>query len=305
MSDSAAEQAAVLALTKASPGEWYRTAAVISEAGSALKLLAGDAGFLSAPHQRYAEELLRRVAPEDVQAASDLIESVATQGIKLYTVLDAGYPANLQMIYNRPPFIWVRGELQPEDFRAIAVVGTRQATDEGLRRATRLARDLASEGVTVLSGLAKGIDTAAHTAALEVGGGRTVAVVGHGILTPIYPKENRGLAERVRERGAIVSQFWPASPPRQMNFPMRNVVMSGMAMGTVVVEASATSGAKMQARLALEHGKRLFLLESLVESQEWARKYAQRPGVSIVRDLDDVLAVLVKLVSVPEQLMLL
>ncbi|MEU4554017.1 DNA-processing protein DprA [Micromonospora violae] len=305
MGDSAAEQAAVLALTKASPGEWYRTAAVISEAGSALKLLAGDAGFLSAPHQRYAEELLRRVAPEDVQAASDLIESVATQSIKLYTVLDAGYPANLQMIYNRPPFIWVRGELQPEDFRAIAVVGTRQATDQGLRRATRLARDLASEGVTVLSGLAKGIDTAAHTAALEGGGGRTVAVVGHGILTPIYPKENRGLAERVHERGAIVSQFWPTSPPRQMNFPMRNVVMSGMAMGTVVVEASATSGAKMQARLALEHGKRLFLLDSLVESQEWARKYAQRPGVSIVRDLDDVLAVLVKLVSVPEQLMLL
>jgi len=124
------------------------------------------------------------------------------------------------------------------------------------------------------------------------------------LLVPIYPKENRGLADRVQDRGAAVSQFCPDSPPRQMNFPMRNVVMSGMAMGTVVVEASATSGAKMQARLALEHGKRLFLLESLVSSQDWARRYAERPGVSIVRNLDDVLDVLVALASPPEQLAL-
>jgi DNA processing protein len=305
MGNSAAEQAAVLALTKASPREWYRTAAVISEAGSALKILAGNAGFLSAPHERYAEELVQGVKPEDVEVAAELIENVTSQGIKLYTVLDVGYPANLQMIYNRPPFIWVRGELTPQDFRAIAVVGTRQASSEGMQRAARLAHDLAGEGVTVLSGLAKGIDTAAHSAALTVRTGRTVAVVGHGILTSVYPRENRALAEQVGQRGAIVSQFWPVAPPRQMSFPMRNVVMSGMAMGTVVVEASATSGAKMQARLALEHGKQLFLLESLVESQEWARRYAERPGVSIVRDLDDVLSVLLRLVSTPEQMLLL
>jgi DNA processing protein len=152
--------------------------------------------------------------------------------------------------------------------------------------------------------LARGIDTSAHTAALDANG-RTVAVVGHGILTAVYPKENRELAEKVSTQGAIVSQFWPDAPPRSMNFPMRNVVMSGMAMGTVVIEASATSGSKMQARLALEHGKRLFLLDSLVKSQEWAQRYAERPGVTVVRDLDDVLEVIVKLSSLPEQLVLL
>jgi len=183
-------------------------------------------------------------------------------------------------------------------------VGTRQASPEGLKRATRLARDLSREGVTVLSGLARGIDTAAHRAALNVKDGRTVAVVGHGALVPVYPKENRSLAEQIRERGALVSQFWPDAPPRPANFLMRNVVMSGMAMGTVVVEASATSGAKNQARLALEHGKRLFLLESLVNTQEWAQRYAARPGVSVVRDLNDVLDVLVELASAPEQLVL-
>ncbi len=305
MSHPADEQAAVLALTKATPREWYRTAAVISEAGSAISLLAEDTPLLAVTLQRYAEELRQRVTPEDLDAARDLIARGTEQGLTLHTVLDPGYPANLHMIYNRPPFIWLRGQLTPDDFRAIAVVGTREATEEGRSRASRLARELAEAGVTVLSGLARGIDTAAHSASLDVESGRTVAVVGQGLLTPLYPKENRGLAEQICRRGALVSQFWPDAPPRQANFPMRNVVMSGMAMGTVVVEASATSGAKMQARLALEHGKRLFLLDSLVRSQDWARRYAERPGVSVVRRLDDVLDVLVKLASAPEQLALL
>jgi len=304
MSSLASEQAAVLALTTVSPREWYRTAAVIYEAGSALELLSGESRLLAQAHKDYARELVQRVGSDDLAEAQDLIDRVSAQGITLYTVIDEGYPSNLHLIYNRPPFIWVRGELRSEDFRAIAVVGTREASEEGRQRATRLARGLAEANVTVLSGLAKGIDTAAHTAALAVDGGRTVAVVGNGILVPIYPKENRALAERIQEQGAIVSQFWPDSPPRQMNFPMRNVVMSGMGMGTVVIEASATSGAKMQARLALDHGKRLFLLDSLVTSQEWARRYAEKPGVSVVRSLDDVLDVLVKLAAPPEQLTL-
>jgi DNA processing protein len=304
MSNRTAEQAAVLALTAASPREWYRTAALIYEAGSAVALLDREVLPLAEAHQRYAEELLGRVTAEDLTAAESLVDRATAQGINLHTVLDPGYPSNLRLIYNRPPFIWVRGELRSEDFRAIAIVGTRQATAAGLKRAARLARDLSMEGVTVLSGLARGIDTAAHTAALDVKDGRTVAVVGHGLLVPVYPKENRSLAEEISRRGAVVSQFWPDAPPRPANFLMRNVVMSGMAMGTVVVEASGTSGAKNQARLALDHGKRLFLLESLVNTQEWAQRYAARPGVSVVRDLSDVLDVLVRLAAVPEQLAL-
>lgn len=304
MSTTAAEQIAVLTLTKASPREWYRTAAVIYESGSALALLNGQIGPMPEEQRQYAEELLQRVQPEDLKEAEKLVERMTAQGIKLLTVLEDDYPANLQLIYNRPPFIWVKGDLTPQDFRAVAVVGTRQASENGRRRAARLTRGLVQANVTILSGLARGIDTAAHTAALEANG-RTVAVIGQGMVTPVYPKENRQLAERICKQGAIVSQFWPDAPPRPMNFPMRNVVMSGMAIGTVVVEASATSGAKMQARLALEHGKRLFLLESLVKSQEWAQRYAARPGVTMVKDIDDVLEVIVKLASPPEQMILL
>jgi DNA processing protein len=209
----------------------------------------------------------------------------------LVTVLDEIYPTNLRLVYNRPPFLFVRGELEAQDERAVAIVGTRQASPAGSEQAQRLARELAGNGVTVLSGLALGIDTAAHTAALEVGG-RTVAVVGTGIQRT-YPAANRALADRiVAGGGAIVSQFWPDAPPAKWSFPMRNVTMSGMGVGTVVVEASSTSGAKMQARLALEHGKRLFLVESLVMHEEWAQRYAERPGATVVQSVDDVLAAL-------------
>ena len=304
MDEPMREQAAVLALVRASPGEWYQTADVISEAGSAVRLLGGEPVIMPAERRQYARELVSRVSPADVSQAQTLIERVTSQGVRLITVLDEDYPENLKLIFNRPPFIWVRGELEPRNLRAIAVVGTRQATEEGRAAAARLARGLAQARVIVLSGLARGIDTAAQAATIEAGG-RTVAVMGTGILAPVYPAENGELAERiVGTGGAIVSQFWPQAPPRKANFPRRNVVMSGMSAGTVVVEAAATSGAKMQARLALEHGKRLFLPQPLVASQDWARRYATRRGVTVVGDLDDILDELVKVVEVPRQMTL-
>jgi DNA processing protein len=304
MDDPMREQAAVLALVEASAGEWYQTADVISEAGSAVRLLGREPLVLSAERRQQADEVVSRVSPASLELAQALIEQVAAQDVRLVTILDDDYPENLKLIFNRPPFIWVRGQVEPRSLRAIAVVGTRQATQAGRDAAARLARGLAQAGVTVLSGLARGIDTAAHTATLEAGG-RTVAVIGTGILAPVYPPENRDLAQRiVDDGGAVVSQFWPEAPPRKANFPRRNVVMSGMAAGTVVVEAGVTSGAKMQARLALEHGKRLFLPEALVASQEWASKYATRPGVTVVGDLSDILDELVKIVEVPHQLSL-
>ena len=304
MDEPMREQAAVLALVRASPGEWYQTADVISEAGSAVRLLGGEPVIMPAERRQYASELVSRIGPADVSQAQTLIDRVTSQGVRLITVLDEDYPENLKLIFNRPPFIWVRGELEPRNLRAIAVVGTRQATEEGRAAAARLARGLAQARVIVLSGLARGIDTAAQAATIEAGG-RTVAVMGTGILAPVYPAENGELAERiVGTGGAIVSQFWPQAPPRKANFPRRNVVMSGMSAGTVVVEAAATSGAKMQARLALEHGKRLFLPQPLVASQDWARRYAARPGVTVVSDLSDILDELVKVVEAPHQLTL-
>jgi DNA processing protein len=246
--------------------------------------------------------LRQEITPAELEGYSEMIGELEGQGVRVLTILDEDYPRNLREVYNRPPFLFVRGELSPEDEQAVAVVGTRRASPEGIREAGSLASQLAERGVMVLSGLALGIDAAAHSAALAAGG-RTVAVMGTGIKR-IYPAQNRELADEIVRAGALVSQFWPDAPPTKYSFPMRNVVMSGMAIGTVVVEASNTSGARMQARLALEHGKRLFLVESLVLRESWARRYAEYPGTTVVESVDDVVDVLTATSRQVEQLTL-
>jgi len=296
------EQAALLALVSHTDQEWYKTATLVEEVGSALKLVDGDYPLLDETDAEVADELRQQVSPGEVEEYARQISDWSASGLRLVTVLDASYPINLREVYNRPPFLFLRGALLPEDNRAIAVVGTRTPTDEGLEQARQLAGDLASRSVTVLSGLARGIDSTAHQAALDAGG-RTVAVFGTGI-NRIYPPEHADLAARILERGAHVSQFWPDAPPTKYSFPMRNVVSSGMALGTVVVEAHGRSGAGMQARLCLEHGKRLFLIRSLVLHEEWARRYAERPGAIVVESVDDVVGILDELLNPPVQLSL-
>ena len=224
------------------------------------------------------------------RAIEEMLAAADADGIAFTTVLDDDYPVNLRTIYNLPPFLFYRGTLRPDDALSVAVVGTRHATADGLNRADRMARLLVGAGVTVLSGLARGIDTVAHRACLDAVG-RTIAVLGSGIRR-VYPPENEALAERIAEHGTVVSQFWPDTHPTSYTFPRRNVVTSGMSQGTVVIEASATSGAKMQARLAIEHGKQVFLLHSLVTEREWARKYLQRPRVHEVHDVADIVRLL-------------
>jgi DNA processing protein len=157
-----------------------------------------------------------------------------------------------------------------------------------------IARHLVGAGFTVFSGLAAGIDTAAHRSALEAGG-RTVAVIGTG-LRRVYPPQNADLQQRIAAECAVVSQFWPDAPPSRISFPMRNAVMSGMTLATVVVEASHTSGARTQARLALEHGRPVLLLESLL-AQDWARRFAMRPGTHVVRTPAEISATVERLTS--------
>jgi DNA processing protein len=228
---------------------------------------------------------LRALAGAAARVAAEL-ESADKAGARLVTVLDQDYPPNLRLIPNLPPFLFYLGDLHAGDARSVAVVGTRDATPDGIRRAGRMSRLLAEQGITVVSGLAKGIDTAAHRAALTAGA-RTIAVMGTGI-TRRYPAQNADLAAEITTSGALVSQFWPTSPPGRYTFPRRNVVTSGISQGTVVIEASSTSGAKMQARLALEHGKKVFLLQSLVATQPWARDYVERRGAIEVADVDEV-----------------
>ncbi len=296
------EQAALLALVSHTDQEWYKTATLVEEAGSALRIVDGDVSDLDGAAATVAADLGQRVSRDEIDRYIEQIQGWTQSGLLVLTVLDEDYPINLREIYNRPPFLFVRGDLQEEDRRAIAVVGTRSASDEGLVQARQLAIDLARRGVTVLSGMALGIDAAAHEAALQAGG-RTLAIFGTGI-NQIYPPANQDLAARILQRGAHVSQFWPDAPPTKFSFPMRNVVSSGMALGTVVVEAHGRSGARMQARLCLEHGKRLFLVRSLVMHEEWAQRYAERPGATVVESVDDMTGILDQLLDPPVQLSL-
>lgn len=288
-----AEAAVLLALTEAATARkiyWYVVADLVESAGSALAIAEASASVYDRDEVDAVAALADQVTREMVEQWSAVLDEILDDTTRLVTIVDDEYPSNLRRIYNRPPFLFVRGTLDRADERSVAVVGTRNASPEGLTQAHQLASELARRGVTVVSGMARGIDAAAHTAALEAGG-RTLAVMGTGI-DGVYPKENADLARRIAEHGALVSQFWPGAPPRAENFPLRNVVSSGIAVGTVVVEASGRSGARMQARLALEHGKRLFLVEPLVLQEEWAQRYAERPGTTVVKSVDDVLTVL-------------
>ena len=222
-----------------------------------------------------------------IAAAADELERWRADGIRPVGVLDDDYPANLRAVHDRPALIFVAGELGPGDERAIAIVGTRHPSDEGRARAAALARDFVASGITVLSGLAAGIDTAAHRAALDAGG-RTVAVIGTGHGSA-YPPANASLQHRLSQEHAVVSPFWPETPPSPDGFRRRNGVMSGLSRGTVIVEASSRSGTRVQARLALAHGRPVFLLAELLE-QEWAAELARRPGVHVVTTAAEVLA---------------
>ena len=233
----------------------------------------------TASHDRWQAAYDRADAEQDAAASVDA---------KLTTVLDDDFPLNLRLIHNLPPFLFCRGALDAErDARSVAVVGTRTASEQGLQRASLLARKLAEVGITVTSGLAAGIDSAAHRGSLTVGG-RTIAVVGTGI-THCYPAKNRDLADEiVGSGGLIVSQFFPTATPARWMFGKRNEVTSGISQGTVVIEASRTSGAKMQARLANQHGKNVFLVSSLVASQEWAQKMIEDRRAYAVEWVEDI-----------------
>lgn len=269
----------------------HRVARLVEGAGSALRVLDDRLSGFEPVDTTLAGSLRRHATADHLEQVGAMLDRLAAEhpDVELVTVLDEAYPTTLRRTSDRTPALFVRGDLALCQRQAVAVVGTRRPSPGGADQAARLARGLAAAGTTVVSGLATGIDTAAHRGAVDAGG-RTVAVLGHGIAAPIYPAQNTDLAHRiVASGGAVVSQFWPQAPPTPATFPLRNVTTSGLAAGTVVIEAGETSGARQQARKCLEHGKQLFLLESLVTAEPWARSYAERPGAVVVRDSDDVL----------------
>ena len=288
------ETAALVALLRLGKRPWNVYAELVENAGSALSVLRDELTETSGPASLFGAEDPGVNDCRRVDEAAAEIDRWAAEGLRLLTVLDPGYPENLRAVHDRPPLIFLAGQLQGEDARSVAVVGARRATPAGVARARAVASHLAERGYTVASGLAAGIDTAAHTAALS-SGGRTIAVIGTG-LHRSYPPENAALQRRIAAQCAVVSQFWPDAPPTRRSFPMRNATLSGFALATVIVEAAQTSGSRMQARLALEQGRTVFLLDSLLE-QEWARAFARRAGTQVVSSPGEITAAVERLTS--------
>ena len=205
-----------------------------------------------------------RKAPDSPELEKER-ETVARLGLKIVTLKSPDYPENLRHIPDPPALLYVRGELEARDSFAIAIVGTRACTHYGKQTAHSLGLELAAMGLTVVSGLARGIDSHAHRGAL-MGKGRTIAVLGTG-LDNVYPPEHASLAEEIAESGAVISEFPTGVVPMPRNFPIRNRIISGLSLGTVVVEAPPKSGALITARLALEQGREVFAVPGNITNQ--------------------------------------
>ena len=186
------------------------------------------------------------------------------------------------------------------DNPAVSVIGSRDASDAGLGMATALARALSASQMTVISGLARGIDAAAHRATLDAGG-RTVAVIGTGV-SRAYPAENRALQDEIAHRGLVLSQFWPDAPPQKHTFLMRNATMCGYGLATVVIEAGETSGARSQARMAVEHGRLVILTDQVATRNQWAQRLVGRPGVHVASSVDDVMRIVEQVMAMWDDL---
>ncbi len=217
---------------------WKAAPADLGAAGLRLKLI---------------ERIIQAREQVDLEKVWGRIES---QGIKILTWKDEVYPQRLKEIEQPPPVLYVRGDYLLDDLFAVAIVGTRRVTPYGRQITEELSSYLASNGITVISGLARGVDAIAHQTALKAAG-RTVGVLGSGV-DKIYPPEHRQLAEKMMERGAIISDYAPGTPPDASNFPPRNRIISGLSLAVVVIEAGETSGALITAEFAAEQGREVF-----------------------------------------------
>ena len=217
-----------------------------------------------------------------------LTQQLAHSGAQALTWADETYPARLRTVYDPPPVLFIRGALTPADEWAVALVGTRKPTTYGREVARQLAGELARQGITVVSGLARGIDAEVHRAALDVGG-RTIAVLGSGVDI-IYPFEHRRLAADIVQAGALVSDYPLGTQPEAGNFPPRNRIISGLSLGVVVVEAGQTSGALITAQFAVEQGRDVLAVPgSILSRSSDGPNRLLREGARIVLSADDIL----------------
>lgn len=272
---------------------------LLSKVGPATKIMSSSTSRLDA-----VPGISLRIALDIVSfSRSDLVDAqfraADSIGARLITETDPEYPELLKEIYDPPAFLWVRGEFLKRDNFAVAIVGTRRATSYGRHIASTLAADLADRGITVVSGLAYGIDTAAHRGAADARG-RTIGILGSGI-DRIYPGSNRALAQRIIKSGCLLSEYALGAQPDAPNFPRRNRVISGMTLGTVIVEAFEEGGALITARLACEQNREVFAVPSPISRKDGpgygCNRLIQRGHAKLVMSVEDIITEIQQLQS--------
>ena len=257
--------------------------------GSAAATLAAGAGELARVEGIGSALAAGVAAARSSGAAARELETARRMGVSIIPFTDPSYPECLAQIYDPPVLLYARGALLQSDRHAIAVVGARRCSQYGLVHAERLAGQIAGVGMTVVSGMARGIDTAAHRGALKAGG-RTIAVLGSG-LGRIYPPENRKLADEIAASGALLSEFPLSMGPQRTNFPLRNRVISGLSLGVLVVEAARRSGSLITAAQALEQGRLVFAMPGRIDSFASHGAHALlKEGARLVESVEDICA---------------
>ena len=234
-------------------------------------------------------KLAERIAQySDVADVAGQVAAMAKYDASLITLEDPAYPLRLAEIYDPPLLLFIRGHMLEAELPCVAIVGTRRATPYGIRMAEKFGRELAARGITVVSGMANGIDTAAHRGALEAGG-NTIAVLGCGVDV-VYPQQNADLMKEIIARGSVVSQFPMGTSPSPGHFPYRNRIISGMSLGTLVIEAPWSSGALITARQAAEQGREVFAIPGQIGvTNSQGPHLLIREGAKLVESVEDIL----------------
>jgi DNA processing protein len=273
-----------LSLTRGLGGESARR--LLMEFGSPEAIFAASTGSLKAVVKPDIAAEISKVIPEDIAAPA--IAWLEDPNNHIITLADSDYPQALLNIPDPPLLLYVKGRLDLLNRPALAVVGSRNATPQGINNAEALSRSLSDSGLCIISGMAHGIDTAAHRGALR-GQGGSIAVVGTG-LDKVYPAANRDLAHALAQQGALVSEFPLGTPPLAANFPRRNRLISGMSLGCLVVEASLQSGSLITARLALEQGRDVFAIPGSIHAPQSKGCHALlKQGAKLVETAQDIL----------------
>ena len=236
----------------------------------------------------------------DWTKTDEQIELLKKFGFSFLTYKDENYPENLKSIYDFPPFLFIKGEIKREDKKALAIVGTRLASFYGKSITEKIAKELSLRGITIVSGMARGIDSISHISALEQKG-RTIAIFGSG-LDIVYPPEHKDLAERIAQNGACISEFLLGTAPLAENFPKRNRLISGLSLGVIIVEAPKKSGALLTAECALEQNREVFAVPGNIGSKRSeGTNWLIKQGASLVTSVDDILKELEGILAVPQR----